>query len=168
MKLAVVGNTRSVYATSAPASGIIRTRRPYVRATGMSSSAPPRKPSIAPPGPPRPSQSSMTTSQPAPTILPKPNVKYSSAPRLWRRLVVRDSKLVLECREQSRGEELRGCLCDGGGRGVDYGVQRLRNWGERGPRGNGSACGNTERDCDVRSAAQHVESRGEKRRTPHQ
>src|SRR2546422_7160206 len=42
--------------------------------------------------------------------------------------------------------------CDGGGRGVDYGVQRLRNRGERGPCGNGSACRNTERDCGVRSA----------------
>src|SRR5213075_2946691 len=105
MKLAVVGNTRSVYATSAPASGIIRTRRPYVRATGMSSSAPPRNPSIAPPGPPRPSQSSMMTSQPTPTMLPKPKVKYSSAPRVRRSavLVGGDAKLFLESREQQLG-----------------------------------------------------------------
>src|SRR5262245_51322252 len=99
----------------------------------MSNNAPPRKPSMAPPGPPRPSQSSMTTSQPAPTILPKPNVKYSSAPRLWRRLVVRDSKLVLEGREQSGSVELtrragrRGALeiARRSGRIVDRAIHRF-------------------------------------------
>src|SRR6266516_2607595 len=80
-----------------------RTKRPYVNAIGSSRSAPPRKPSIAPPGPPRPSQSSMMTSQPTPTMLPKPNVKYSSAPRVRRRLVGGNSKLFLQ-----RGEELLG------------------------------------------------------------
>src|SRR5882672_10056599 len=65
-----------------------------------------KKPSIAPAGPPRPSQSSMMTSQPAPAMLPKPNVKYSRAPRLRRRLVGRDSKLVFQCREQLLGAPL--------------------------------------------------------------
>src|SRR6185503_11095178 len=88
---------------SAPASGIARTSRPYVIAIGMSSSATPKKPSIAPAGPPRASQSSMMTSQPTPTMLPKPNVKYSSAPRVRRRLVGRDSKLVFQRFEQPRG-----------------------------------------------------------------
>src|SRR6266850_8151085 len=60
------------------------------------------KPSMAPPGPPRPSQSSMMTSQPTPTMLPKPNVKYSRAPRL---LVSRDSKLLLQGGEKLLGAQ---------------------------------------------------------------
>src|SRR5438552_2896626 len=40
---------------------------------------------MPPPGPPRDSQSSIRTSQPTPIIVPKPNVKYSTALRLpWR------------------------------------------------------------------------------------
>src|SRR4051794_5698271 len=75
---------------------------------GSSSRAPPRNPSIDPPGPPRPSQSSITTSQPTPTIVPKPKVKYSRAPSVRRRLVVRDSKLVFQSREQPLGADLPG------------------------------------------------------------
>src|SRR5438093_9948907 len=37
-----------------------------------------RKPSMPPAGPPRDSQSSISTSQPTPIIVPKPNVKYST------------------------------------------------------------------------------------------
>src|SRR5436189_119172 len=47
----------------------------------------------------------MMTSQPTPTMLPKPKVKYSSAPRVRRSavLVGGDAKLFLECREQQLG-----------------------------------------------------------------
>src|SRR6266511_5160300 len=75
---------------------------------GSRSNAPPKKPIMAPPGPPRRSQSSITSSQPAPTMLPKPNVKYSSAPRVRRRLVGGNSKLFLQ-----RGEELLGAQLTG-------------------------------------------------------
>src|SRR5438093_11842757 len=68
---------------------------------GSRSNAPPKKPIMAPAGPARRSQSSITSSQPAPTMLPKPNVKYSSAPRVRRRLVGGTAKLVLQ-----RAEEL--------------------------------------------------------------
>src|ERR1044071_6229420 len=74
----------------------------------MSSTAPSRNPSMAPAGPPRASQSSMMTSQPTPTMLPNPNVKYSSAPRLRLRLVGGDAKLFFECGEELRGAERAG------------------------------------------------------------
>src|SRR6185295_5164522 len=44
---------------------------------GNSRRPPIRKPSMAPPGPPRDSQSSIRTTQPTPIIVPKPKVKYS-------------------------------------------------------------------------------------------
>src|SRR6266496_1018121 len=75
---------------------------------GSRSNAPPKKPIMAPPGPPRRSQSSITSSQPAPTMLPKPNVKYSSAPRVRRRLVGGNSKLFLQRGETLREAELTG------------------------------------------------------------
>src|SRR5580704_14493452 len=53
------------------------TSRPYVCAIGNSRRPPSANPIIAPPGPPRVSQSSIRTSQPTPIIVPKPNVKYS-------------------------------------------------------------------------------------------
>src|SRR5215831_2257152 len=42
---------------------------------------PSANPSMPPPGPPRASQSSISTSQPTPIIVPKPNVKYSTVER---------------------------------------------------------------------------------------
>ena len=50
----------------------------------------------------------MMTNQPTPTMLPKPNAKYSRAPRLCLRaeLVGRDSKLVLERRQELLGSQL--------------------------------------------------------------
>src|SRR3954462_380154 len=92
-----------------------------------SSSATPKKPSIAPAGPPRASQSSMMTSQPTPTMLPKPNVKYSSAPRVRRRLVGRDSKLVFQGFEQARGALHAGRSRLGGALQIAGGAGRIFN-----------------------------------------
>src|SRR2546421_477366 len=58
-----------------------RTRRPYVLAIGKRSTPPTANPSMPPAGPPRASQSSISTSQPTPIIVPNPNVKYSMVDR---------------------------------------------------------------------------------------
>jgi hypothetical protein len=47
------------------------------KATGITGSPAARKQTIAPPGPPRESQSSIRTTHPTPTIEPNPKVKYS-------------------------------------------------------------------------------------------
>src|ERR1019366_7057985 len=54
-----------------------------------SSSAPPiAKPRMAPRGPPRPSQSSITTSQPTPIMVPKPSEKKSASRSLRAREIM--------------------------------------------------------------------------------
>src|SRR5579871_1890157 len=74
-KLTAGGNTRAVYATSPDASGITTTSLLYTYPIGSSSDPPMAKPNAAPNEPPLDSQSSMTTSQPTPTIVPHPSAK---------------------------------------------------------------------------------------------
>src|SRR5207248_5330010 len=58
--------------------------RPYTQATGTSATPPNRKPSMAPIGPPRTSQSSRRIIQPTPTMEPNAKAKYARA-RITRR-----------------------------------------------------------------------------------
>src|SRR5262245_39857040 len=59
---------------------------------------------MAPPGPPRESQSSIRTTQPTPTIEPKPNVKYSTAEsrpgEMFRSGLHRGCRDTLVCNEE--------------------------------------------------------------------